>query len=312
MADTRTRADKRLIVPSLEVLGGIVAGALLALLPMNQPFYFGLSLIVLIIVAHMSWRIAGLSGVAGWKGRSGVACAVTIILGVVLFWGWAARFPTTTPAGPSPAAAATANAAPPPPIPPAPLVAQPTLQQSTKAVSAKVTPATPLSAQLSTTQPQKPDCARQQNVFTNMSIEEPKGPPLVLNGSDCNSFRDLNITGAKSGVVLNNSNNNTFDRYHYSSEHEPPPAWVSAPNSEAITQAGIVVGQAFGARRSPTDATRFEIVEITHAQSLNWEEPIEYQGITLQIEHYDESTGMDSSRPQDGRLFKGITARVIK
>jgi hypothetical protein len=33
---------------------------------------------------------------------------------------------------------------------------------------------------------------------------------------------------------------------------------------DAIYQAGVVVGKAFGARRSPTDATSFEFVEVTH------------------------------------------------
>jgi hypothetical protein len=79
-----------------------------------------------------------------------------------------------------------------------------------------------------------------------------------------------------------------------------------------IKQAGIVVGKAFGARRSPTDATIFEFEEITNSQQFNYNAPFEYQGHTLRLIHAETITGLNVSRPQDGRIISRVKAKILK
>jgi hypothetical protein len=110
------------LIPSLEMLGGIVAGALLALLPMNAPFYVGLSLIVLLIVAHMGWRIGTRIG-GGVRSKIALTAIFAIVIGTVLYCGWSARFP-------SPAKASLSVTAPPAPKPQAIVAAPPPFSAS--------------------------------------------------------------------------------------------------------------------------------------------------------------------------------------
>jgi hypothetical protein len=64
---------------------------------------------------------------------------------------------------------------------------------------------------------------------------------------------------------------------------QPPPVPRSqqVPASGDIVQAGVIVGKAFGARRSPNDATTFEFVEITHAQQFNPREPLSIRELSF-------------------------------
>jgi hypothetical protein len=91
-----------------------------------------------------------------------------------------------------------------------------------------------------------------------------------------------------------------------------PPTAPQAAAGDSISQAGVVVGQAFGGRRSPTDATIFEFQEVTHAQQFNVDAPFQYQGHTLRAVRIETTVGLDSSRPQDGRIIYLMTAKVIE
>jgi hypothetical protein len=63
--------------------------------------------------------------------------------------------------------------------------------------------------------------------------------------------------------------------------YPPPPA---PSQTGSIYQAGIEVGKVFGARRSPSDATAFEFVEITNANQLNASEEFEFQSHILRLQ----------------------------
>jgi hypothetical protein len=86
----------------------------------------------------------------------------------------------------------------------------------------------------------------------------------------------------------------------------------SAPQPDVIYQAGVIVGKVFGGRRAPTDATVFEFQEITHASQFNYNAEFEYQGYVLRPLSIFSVTDMTSSRPQDGRIVKSLTARIIR
>jgi len=86
-------------------------------------------------------------------------------------------------------------------------------------------------------------------------------------------------------------------------------AWKGR-RDDMIYQKRIIAGKTFGARRSPTDATSIEFVEITHATQFNSAEPFEYQGHILRFCHADRVM-FDTSRPQDGRIYKTVTAKII-
>jgi hypothetical protein len=84
------------------------------------------------------------------------------------------------------------------------------------------------------------------------------------------------------------------------------------PDSGIIQQAGVSVGNAFGARRSPTDATRFEFVEITHAEKLNTAEPIVYQGIKMKITYMKGRSGLDVTRSSEGTILTEVIAKIME
>ena len=84
------------------------------------------------------------------------------------------------------------------------------------------------------------------------------------------------------------------------------------PDSGIIQQAGASVGNAFGARRSPTDATRFEFVEITHAEKLNTAEPIVYQGIKMKITYMKGRSGLDVTRSSEGTILTEVIAKIME
>jgi hypothetical protein len=81
--------------------------------------------------------------------------------------------------------------------------------------------------------------------------------------------------------------------------------------SDSIYQGGIEVGKVFGGRRSPTDAMMFQFVELTHASRLDTRYPFEYDGVILRMVQAQSRVGMDTSRPEDGTVYSGITAQVI-
>jgi hypothetical protein len=91
-----------------------------------------------------------------------------------------------------------------------------------------------------------------------------------------------------------------------------PSSTPDKKTENVIIQDGIQVGAPIGGRRSPTDATRFVFSEINHAQQFNINEPFEYEGRTLKIEHIDTMVGLMSSRPQDGMILENVTAKVLK
>ncbi len=90
----------------------------------------------------------------------------------------------------------------------------------------------------------------------------------------------------------------------------PTPQQV--PDSGTILQAGAVVGKAFGARRSPNDATRFEFVEITNCDQLNTGSPFTYSGIRMLFVSEKESIMMLVGRQKDSPIRFGVTARVME
>lgn len=85
------------------------------------------------------------------------------------------------------------------------------------------------------------------------------------------------------------------------------------PRSDAdhIYQAGSVVGRVYGGRRSPIDSTVFEFVEITHAGSLNYKEPFQYQGTTLKMVSVENKFDALGGRFQEGTIYQKFIAKVV-
>lgn len=90
-----------------------------------------------------------------------------------------------------------------------------------------------------------------------------------------------------------------------------PPAPVPVPEDDGIYQAGIVVGKAFGARRLPNDATRFEFREITNAHALNPAVPIQYRTLTLKLEKAESADHGLSGRQHDGTIYTNVVAVIL-
>jgi hypothetical protein len=84
-----------------------------------------------------------------------------------------------------------------------------------------------------------------------------------------------------------------------------------ASKSDVIIQAGAVVGKVFGGRRSPTNATIYEFTEITNTNQFNARTGFEYDGQLLVIQSVMSRIGLDISRPQDGMIYGGVTAKVV-
>jgi hypothetical protein len=74
----------------------------------------------------------------------------------------------------------------------------------------------------------------------------------------------------------------------------------------------IAVGNAFGGRRTPTDATTFEFTEITNCGQFNTSAPFIYNGVKLQFIREQNSIQMLSSRMQDSPIRFGVVAKVAE
>jgi hypothetical protein len=70
---------------------------------------------------------------------------------------------------------------------------------------------------------------------------------------------NVNVPGSGNTIVIN-------------------PSASTQVRENAIYQAGVKVGNVFGGRRSPNDATIFEFVEITNANQFNPREPFQFEG----------------------------------
>lgn len=81
-----------MLIPSLEFLGGIVVGGLLAMLPLTPTIYVILSVLLLGVVAHMSWRIAKLAKITANRMRFVFSAFLTLVLAAILAWGYSIRF----------------------------------------------------------------------------------------------------------------------------------------------------------------------------------------------------------------------------
>ena len=82
-------------------------------------------------------------------------------------------------------------------------------------------------------------------------------------------------------------------------------------DTDAIYQAGTVVGKAIGGRRSPTDATRFLFAEIIQANRLQKTDPFEFQGQILLVEDVSNEFLLNPARSQDGRVLQEVTAKIM-
>jgi hypothetical protein len=100
MAERLSWAEIRTPTLSLEFLVSIVAGALLAMLPMVPWVYILLSVLLSAMVAHIGWRLASLVTALGWI-RALSSIAVTTALVVLLAWGFSIRFAHADTAQPS-------------------------------------------------------------------------------------------------------------------------------------------------------------------------------------------------------------------
>jgi hypothetical protein len=113
----------------------------------------------------------------------------------------------------------------------------------------------------------------------------------------------INQSGNNSGQIANSIVNLTVNTA--TNPHSP------AHDIDHIYQAGAIVGKVFGARRSPTDATIYEFVEITQAGQFNLAEQFAYKEFILAAQSAESVTGVDSSRPQDGKIIKKMVAKII-
>jgi hypothetical protein len=86
----------------------------------------------------------------------------------------------------------------------------------------------------------------------------------------------------------------------------------SAREPNAIYQAGVLVGNVFGVRRSPNDATTFEFVEITNANKLNSGEEFEYDGYILKMSSAETKVGLNVMRPDAGMIYTRVIAKIIR
>jgi|ERR1700722_8023218 hypothetical protein len=115
------------------------------------------------------------------------------------------------------------------------------------------------------------------------------------------------------GVQQNNQNGPNFSvpgsnpQFFFFGPQQPQ---NSQNDPDHIWQDGTVVATAVGGRRSPTDASQFLFVEITHAQQFNPGRTFHYKGQQLALVHYDGRVGLDSSRPGDGTVYTNLIAKI--
>lgn len=119
------------------------------------------------------------------------------------------------------------------------------------------------------------------------NVEAQQGPVIQKNERAPN----FNVPG----------NQNQFNIY-------PPPQQRSESNE--IIQAGVVVGKAFGGRRLPNDATKFEFVEITNCAQFNTAQPFTYNGIRMLFVSEKNSAVIVVGRT-DGPIRFGVLAQVL-
>jgi hypothetical protein len=113
--------------------------------------------------------------------------------------------------------------------------------------------------------------------------------------------------GAKAEVASPGPN---FNFHGPSTNQFNMPAPPAAVEEDSIYQAGVSVGKAFGARRSPSDATIFEFSEITNCGQFNTGAPFTYKGVKLRFVSERNSALMDISRVKDSPIRYGVLARV--
>jgi hypothetical protein len=97
----------------------------------------------------------------------------------------------------------------------------------------------------------------------------------------------------------------------YQTPAEKPDAVRPAIEPDAIYQAGVIVGRAFGARRSPTDATIYTFIEISHADQMNLWAPFSYDGVNMVMRTTESCDGVASDRPSAGKICYNIVAKVL-
>jgi len=90
------------LVPGLEFLGGVFAGALLVLLPVTPLFFIVTSALLVLLWAHMLLRILAIVGMRQELGRGLLSMIGVALLIALLVWGYSVRFSrAATPPVPS-------------------------------------------------------------------------------------------------------------------------------------------------------------------------------------------------------------------
>lgn len=118
---------------------------------------------------------------------------------------------------------------------------------------------------------------------------------------------------APNGTIYNSGNRDVYNAPGGTIIVEPK-AQSAGPltqTSEEIYQAGVIVGKAYGGRRSPRDATTFEFAEITNCTQLNTTKPFIFNGVKLQFISEKDSAMMVVGR-NDNPIRFGVLARVIE
>jgi hypothetical protein len=136
-------------------------------------------------------------------------------------------------------------------------------------------------------------------------LAQPSGDPISRQRKSAMSEKPSPILSSIDKIEQHNQAGQNIGQQNNFYESPKP-----APEPDVIYQAGVIVGKVFGGRRSPTDATMYEFIEIKNVNQLNAQAQFEYDGQMLAILSARSRIGLDLSRSQDGMVYGGVIARV--
>jgi len=131
-------------------------------------------------------------------------------------------------------------------------------------------------------------------------------PSAIIFGVANLSKSQTASTSVQSGNTITSGHDTIINNGTVLTNQQP-----SIVSDDSIYQAGVIVGKAFGARRLPNDATRFEFREITNCAQLNTSAPFTYGGVKMLFEKEQNSAAIVVGR-NDSPIRFGVTARVLE
>lgn len=87
-------------------------------------------------------------------------------------------------------------------------------------------------------------------------------------------------------------------------------SWLPTREKNTIYQSEDIVGKATGASIDEEKGI-IEFQEISQSADLDLESEFEFQKWKLRFQHAETMVGLDTSRPQDGRLLFKVTCKIV-